>query len=368
MRRSICLAIYLSIGGAILALMLQGQSVVVTLISENFDDISDWKDLSLAVSWGDNTKPTSAFSLSEGTISLKQEAFKHTSYSTKDSLKTFTALDRQFPTPFDRTDRILTIDFQARWNTVESTGSGEDGRAIVALNYAYPSGGIPLDFNDKYNDFDRDWWALPAYHLRIRAGGVDNTQGTTLLQYGGGLTAAGEYERYDNSSTSSNPDWWLPGFISGVNGTSPGMGDDYPASNWVATSKGVATTSFSRYRYVIEPDSQKFWFDANNDGIFQTQELMAAMPLPLTNINSAPLYQYFPKIEGIRLYWRGSGGASRGQVFLDNLTVTTSAIAPRSRLAVIIAGIPTATSTREETKPVRNDELMRIEPETSDRP
>jgi hypothetical protein len=336
MRRSIGFAV----GGLLLAFVFQSQSLAITLVSENFNEIGDWKDLSQAVTWGNNTVPTSAFLVSNGTLSLNTEAFNNTGYNTSNSLKTFTALDRQFTTPVDRTNQILTINFRARWNAVESKGAGENGRLIIALNYAYPSGGIDLDLNDKYDNFDTNWWARPAYHLRIRAGDTNNTQGTTLLQYGGGSTPAGEYERYDDSSTSKNPDWWLPGFISGANSTTPGVGADYPANNWVSTARGVATTSWMRYRYTIEPNAQKFWFDANNDRSFQSEELMATMVLPSSNSDNAPLYQYFPKIEGIRIYWRGSGGESKGQVFLDNLTVTTDSIVSRNKLAASSASIP----------------------------
>ncbi len=328
------------LGGIALAFMAHSQSFATTLISENFNDISDWKDLSQAITWGNNTSPNSAFFPSEGNISLTTEAFDYTSFTTANSLKTFTALDRQFTTPFDRANQILTINFRARWNAVETTGTGESGRLIVALNYAYPSSGINLDLNDKYNNFNMTWWARPAYHLRIRAGGINNTQGTALLQYGGGLKPAGEYETYNDSSTTKNSDWWLPGFISGAGGVSPGVGSSYPTNSWVTTDKGVATTSSMRYRYVLKPDAQEFWFDANNDLIFQTEELLAVMPLPLTNLDNAPLYQYFSTIEGIRLYWRGSGGATKGQVFLDNLTVTTSSIPVRLKLAASNISVP----------------------------
>lgn len=329
-----------AVGGLLLAFALQSQSLAITLVSENFNEIADWKDLSQAVTWGDNTAPTSAFFVSGGIVSLNAEAFNSTGYNTPNSLKTFTALDRQFITPVDRTNQILTINFRAKWSAVESKGAGENGRLIFALNYGYPSGGIDLDLNDKYDNFDANWWARPAYHLRVRAGDPNNTQGTALLQYGGGSSAAGEYESYDDASTAKNPDWWLPGFISGANSTIPGVGANYPANNWVATARGVATTSWMRYRYTLEPDAQKFWFDANNDRSFQPEELMATMPLPLNNIDDAPSYQYFPKIEGIRIYWRGSGGASKGQVFLDNLTITTDTIVSRKKLAASSASIP----------------------------
>jgi hypothetical protein len=94
------------------------------------------------------------------------------------------------------------------------------------------------------------------------------------------------------------------------------VGGDYPENSWVKTNKGFATTSFRNYRYPIKPDVQEFWFDANDDGTFQPEELAASMPLPMTNEEGAPLYQYFPLLEGIRLYWRGGA-----QVFLDSLTV-----------------------------------------------
>ena len=309
-----------------LVILLSGAAVnpclAVTLIAEDFNDISDWTDLSTAITWGNNTGATSAFTTNNGSVQLTSEAFNYTGYTSANSLKTFTALDRQFLEPIAHASNILTIDFTARWNSVDIGGSGENGRFIVSLNYDYPVGGLDTALNDKCDDFDQAWWARPAYHARIRSGSTSNSQGTTLLQYGGGLTSAGEYETFDNASTPQSPDWWLPGFISGAGGVSPGTAPGYPDNSWVETSTGVATTSFSNYRYVIKPDAQEFWFDANNNGIFEDDELKVTMPLPMTNEDGAPLYQYFPTLEGIRLYWRGAGGENRGQVFLDNLTVT----------------------------------------------
>jgi hypothetical protein len=295
----------------------------VTLLNENFKTIGAWTDLSKAVTWGNNPVPVSAFTTLGGSVSLTSQALNYTGYTAPNSLKTFTALDYRFSQPLQHDSNILTIDFRARWNSVDRIGSGESGRLMLILNHSYPTGGLNVGIDNRYDDFDAAWWASPAYHLRIRAGSTSNPQGTTLLQYGGGLTAAGEYERYDDPSTPKNPDWWLPGFISGAGGISPGVGPSYPRNSWVQTATGTATTSLRSYRYVLKPDAQEFWFDSNNDRIFQNNELAAKMPLPITHAQ-APLYQYFPSIEGIRIYWRGAGGAGKGQVFLDHLTVRAS--------------------------------------------
>ena len=315
--------------GILLAFAANTPSLAVTLINEDFSDTSDWTDLSTAITWGNNTGATSAFTINEGAVQLTNDAFNYAGYTAPNSLKTFTALDQKFLEPIDHASSILTVDFRTRWNSVADSGAGENGRFIISLNYDYPAGGLNTTLDDKFDDFDQAWWARPAYHLRMRAGSSSNTQGTTLLQYGGGLTSAGEYESYDNSLTPQTPDWWLPGFISGAGGVSPGTAPDYPNNSWVSTSAGVATTSFSNYRYVIKPDAQEFWYDANNNGIFEGDELEAMMSLPITN-EEAPLYQYFPTLEGIRLYWRGAGGESRGQVFLDNLIVNVESLTPSS--------------------------------------
>lgn len=308
--------------GLLLTLAFNSPTLAITLINEDFSDITDWTDLSTAITWGNNTAATSAFTTDGNSVYLTSDAFNYSGYTAPNSLKTFTALDQQFSSPIEHANNIVTIDFTARWNSVMNGGSGENGRFIVSLNYDYPADGLNTTLNDKYNDFDQAWWGRPAYHARIRSGGTSNTQGTTLLQYGGGFTSAGEYESYDNRSTPQSPDWWLPGFISGAGGVSPGTAPGYPNNSWVSTSTGLATTAFTNYRYVIKPDAQEFWFDANNNDIFESDELQATMPLPITNESEAPLYQYFPTFEGIRLYWRGAGGENRGQVFLNNLSVT----------------------------------------------
>ncbi|MGB7441011.1 MAG: hypothetical protein WA919_08090 [Coleofasciculaceae cyanobacterium] len=311
--------------GLLLGFTAKSPSLAAVLIQEDFSDLTDWTDLSTAVTWGNNLEATSAFTTDLGAVYLTSEAFNYTGFGSADSLRTFTALDRQFSEPIDHASNIVTIDFQAKWNSVANAGSAEAGRFIISLNHAYPEGGLDTTLNERYNDFDQEWWARPTYHLRLRSGSTNNSQGTSLLQYGGGLTSQGEYEIFDNPNTPT-PDWWLPGFISGAGAVPPGTDLGYPNNSWVETATGLATTTFSNYRYVLRPNVQEIWFDSNNDGAFQTDELQAQMPLPMTNQGNAPLYQYFPTFEGIRLYWRGAGGENRGQVFLDNLTVTVESV------------------------------------------
>jgi hypothetical protein len=113
----------------------------------------------------------------------------------------------------------------------------------------------------------------------------------------------------------------LPGFVSGAGQLAPGAGDDFPANSWVRTREGMARDSFTSFRYRVLPDRQELWRDDNDDGILSPQELKATMPLPAES--SAPLYQYFEHMEGLRVFWNGvdDGSGDSGQMELDWLRV-----------------------------------------------
>ncbi len=296
-------------------LMVIGLSATIasagTLIDEDFSDISDWNDLSTAVTWGGNAGPVSAFTSTGGAVTLTSTAKSHAGYASADDLKTFTALDMQFGSAIDRTNpatNTITIDFRAKWSA--GVISGEGSRFNITLNHDYPSGGLDMDLDDKYNDFTNDWWARPAYNARVR---LQNDE--TLMMYGGGPDSEGEYEKYGS-------DWWLAGFSSGPGGHSPQPG----TNGVVGAGTGLYSQSeYKDYRYVITPEGQEFWFDAAGDG-FDAGDLRGTMLFSNWDsdgdgIDDNGFRLDFETIEGIRLYWRG---AAESQAMLDSLTVNVT--------------------------------------------
>lgn len=273
-----------------------------------------WKDLSIVPRWGSPLDYSTAFERIDGVVRLQRSGARstlgYTHYNNPDGLKTFQALDFQFPAPLPHAQSEVTIDYRMRWPSPDDT-NGEGGRVLLILNHAYPEGGLDLaregESGSRVRDFSGDWWARPAYHVRMRNSA--SRSGSTLLQYGGGGSAEGEYE-----ATS----WWLPGFISGAGNLAPGAGDDFPANSWVRTRDGLARSEFTTYRYRVLPDRQELWMDGNDDGFLTADELKAVMPLPLES--EAPLYQYFDTFEGFRIFWNGvdgSGAGDSGQAEID---------------------------------------------------
>jgi hypothetical protein len=324
----------------VLAAVAEPRAAVVVL-DEDFADLGAWDDLSTAVSWGGHTSATSAFDVGGGVVRLQRSGpastVGYTGYSGADDLKTFTALDHRFEAPIDHASNVVEIDFRARWDRLDS--SGEKGRFMVVLTHDYPPGGLDLDLDDRFDDFDLEWWARPAYHVRLRSSGAASGQGTTLLQYGGGLTDLGEFEVYAGSV-------WLPGFVSGAGGVAPGTAPDFPSNSWVSTPTGLAATTWHDFRWVVAPDRQEIWWDEQGDG-FEPEDLRATMPLPAHS--GAPLYRWFETFEGVRLYWRGAGtpdaAGDPGQVALDWLRVEVTPLggsppAPTPRLPTL--GTPAA--------------------------
>ena len=307
--------LFKSIGGLLILLL---SAVIVSapaqtvLLNEQFNNLSNWDDLSLSVTWGGNTMPVSAFLNSGGTVTLTADAKSNSGYTSTSSLKTFTCLDFLFPYSIDHNAYGLTIDFRARWS--ETIGSGEGSRFMIVVNHDYPTGGLDLDLNDRYDDFDAEWWARPAYQVRLRGPGS-----STIMQYGGGLDPLGEYEIYQVSGV---PQWWLPGFVSSPGGLSPNPG----VPGCVVTGSSLFTTSWKNFRYVITPTQQEIWVDDNGNGLFETSNNERKAVQSLTSDPANPDYFYFfENLDGARLYWRG---ANASQVELDWLTITTDQSGP----------------------------------------
>lgn len=296
-----------------------GQSTVI--LNEPFDtDLSQWNDLSTAITWGSQPAGTSAFRLAtisggNKEVGLTSTAIANISYTATTGLKTFTALDHRFATAINHETNIVQIDFRAKWDGLSS--SGEGGRFMTILTHDYPAGGLDMDIDDRYDDFDAQWWARPAYHLRVRSG--NTTNGKSFLQYGGGLDIEGEFETYNNPSTPQTPDWWLPGFISAAGGGSPGSAGTY---GWVTTTTGIASTTYANYRYIVTPDVQQVWVDADGDGTGYVK--MGEMDISSRVDNPTTWYHYQPTFEGLRLYWRGANATE--QAHIDYLTVTQTVL------------------------------------------
>ena len=210
-----------------------GESVI---LEDNFADLSNWADLSQEITWGGHPLGTSGFTT--GQIDGQQAVFLNDSgpfdtssfigFSSNDDLKTFTALDYAFTDAIDRRNEILTIEFDARWDSLSN--SGEGGRLLAILMDDYPETGVS---GGDLSNFAGNPFGTPALHLRIRPSNIARS----FLQYGGG--GEGEFEIFGNPSQ-----WWLPGFITNTPGTgnsSPGQGNEYPNGSWQSTQQSLGS-------------------------------------------------------------------------------------------------------------------------------
>lgn len=307
------------------------------LLTDSFDNLSNWTDLSLAIDWGDGTTPASAFTTDNGWAQFNEALDTSWVGYGNGKLNMFQALDLQFAAPIDHTRSIITIEFRIRWELAQSGGKdGESNRFIVSLNHDYPAGGIDVTQQQRARDGSFPWYARPAYQIRIR-GGVESSQAEPILMYGGGLDLEGEYE-YNTSLQ-----YWFPGFVASVGwghldglpdtpriispgleygtgspNTSPGM---YPWSTYDIIDGGIASSNWQRFLYIIYPDRQEVWrnpLDTDEPGDYV---LEMAMALPAENLEpGAPLYRYFEQLEGVRLFWRQAGADDNA--YLDWLTIS----------------------------------------------
>jgi hypothetical protein len=272
-------------------------------ISDDFSGgFGQWDDLSTAVSWGGNGSPTSALTLSEGGVTMDPAAQPYSSFYAND-LKMFQNLDFQFPFPVDRTHgQTLSVDFTAKWDS--RSLSNEGSRLVVYWNHDYPDGGLDLDFNDKYDDTDQEWWARPAYNMRIRT-----ETDESMLMYGGGPDVEGEFEY------NSGLGWWFPGFAS-----APGGGSPQPSVTGVvgAGANRYSQTEFRKYRYEITPTEQRLWYDVDGNGTLETDEIVGTQDIT-GDLDSQGVRKNFHELEGLRIFWRGSN--NRAQAIVDDVVI-----------------------------------------------
>ena len=276
------------------------------ILEDDFSNLDNWTDLTTLISWGNYPVGTSGFStgISNGQQAVflnpadddEIDTTPYTGYTQPEDLKTFTALDFAFLEPIIHQEEILTIEFDARWDSI--TDSGEAGRFMVVLMDDYPDDGVQ---GEDLNNFNGEPFGTPALHLRIRP----STFATSFLQYGGG--DGGEFEQFDNN-------WWLPGFISNAEGKgsgSPGQGNEYPFGSWKETNESLGSEDWQTYTYKILPDRQEIYVDG---------QLVGYMDLPLT-LPTAPQYEYYDEFEALRLYWRGIE-----PTYISNFSMTTQPI------------------------------------------
>lgn len=181
----------------------------VVLLEDAFSNLNNWKDMTLAVDWGNQSSPDSAFAIVDGSVQISSAAQGWTSYTTSTGLRTFTSLDFQFPEKIQHSSSVLEIEFRARWQRY-GTGKAENNRFLVTVQHDYPEEGIVLNNPLLITDPTGHPWARPAYQIRMRGAGDNvldaNNGGSTILQYGGGAVAEGEYEYLASYG------WWVPGF------------------------------------------------------------------------------------------------------------------------------------------------------------
>lgn len=290
------------------------------ILYDTFANLNQWKDLSTAVTWTSTPEAHTVFQISPDGDSPHvlnlNDASRTVGMWGENGIRAFSAIDHQFAEPILHRDSIVTIEFRARW---EALNSAEGNRMVIMLIHDYPEGGLDLTPDEKFNDFTQNWWARPAYQVRLRPGSPNVPGSFPILLYGGGNAAEGEFER--------NDDFWMPGFSSAPGGTAPGVGSPWPNNGWTLGGFSPAATSYRRFRYVVKPNQQELWVNLADDGV--EWMLVAEMPLPFEEDAppGAPLYRYFEHFEGIRIYFRspGSGNSARN-VYVDEIRVTVESL------------------------------------------
>lgn len=288
-----------------------GQQVV---LQDDYTDRSKFIDLSELLFWNNEQDTITAFefkhikdgnNLEYRALSLKPEALGQGGYNAGSSYAS-TCIDYRLPL-YNRRFDTLIIEFD--YLSASLSGSGEGGRLGIATMYQYPPGGPK--FNDVYNQKKSHPFGRPAYNLRI-LNKADNGNGAYLF-YGGGDDELGEFEQTGDGI-------WLPGFISGPGGFSPGQKKNYPEAPVLETTNTMVSSQYwHHYTWKITPRHLLVYTRESNEPDSKN-ELQMDMLLPeggetevvqqlndfyQTNVNQLPAnYHYFAKIEALRFYFR----------------------------------------------------------------
>ena len=342
------LKIYLSSLICLLSLNVSAQ--FYSVFHKDFNNKDSLFDLSELLLWGDNTITVSAFETgmkadaeghTKASVHLSQEAVGMGGYNTG-STYTSTAFDIMFDTLSHRNDTIAI-----EWDYLSEAlnGNGESGRFGIALLHNYP---VELpQFNDIYNSKDAAPFGRPAYNLRL-LNGVESTKQAYLF-YGGGKDLEGEFEKLGDGT-------WLPGFISGPGGISPGSVADYPQGPVkIANTRTVSATKWHHYTWLIYPEKMEvYWRESTADS--SLNEIIMSMYIPFagkddeqiiqqlnefhnTSINEKPhLYNWFDSIQGIRFYFRSLQNGYLANVHVSSTRHIPKVTAPEAPIISPLAG------------------------------
>lgn len=314
-----------------------------TLLSDSLNYSSPtqyrFQDLSLLTTWGDQLQTATALEIlpkedrngiSFPAIGPTSEAVRFNGFTTANSLKTTTAIDYRFP-KIDRSRDTVVLEFDALWDTL--SGNGETGRIVLALMHDMPTRDLlPEDMADFTSPAP---FGRPAYNFRILNKHPSTGRGGLYFFYGGGNDAEGEVETY---SSGGQPQWWLPGFIAQPGGTAPGTGGQYPNGPTFTNFDTLASAvNWRHFRFTLFPETatlemRNYWQDDSRYRSMmrvslprldsgQNMALAKINAFHRTNLTRLPLlYNYFPTIEGLRVYFRTAQKA-----FVTNITLRTSA-------------------------------------------
>lgn len=297
------------------------------VLQDGFSDKNKFLDLSKLLFWHSDQDTLSAFELvtvgdandlQYQALSLKDEAIGEGGYNSGSAYAS-TCIDYQLPL-YNRHFDTLTIEFDYLSN--ELSGSGESGRLGIVTMYEYPREGP--QFNDVHNQEKSHPFGRPAYNLRILNKTTDGNG--AYLFYGGGQDELGEFEKTGDQI-------WLPGFISGPGGFSPGQKENYPIAPVLeTTSTMVSDQLWQHYTWMITP-SHLLVYTRQSAQTEDKNVLRMDMLLPegnttelitqlndfyQTNIDQLPeFYHFFDRIEALRFYFRSIDNG-----YLANLKVS----------------------------------------------
>ncbi len=318
-------------------LTLQKLNAQSILVNDNLSDRTKFIDNTKLTLFGSNSTPTTGFNLASkmdgsglayNALTLTADAQANSGYVATNSLKTLTSIDYQFNELVDREASELTIEFDGIWDAQAS--SGENGRLVVSLMDAYPSGGA--NFGDVDNVGLSSPFGKPIYNIRIRNNTTASANGPLML-YGAGTVPQPDWEIY--SATPNT--WWLPGFSVQAGGGSPGSLPNYPVSGTFKVSTAItSTTKWKHYTWKIMPEKMEL-YQRNSDQTAASNTLVMFMQIPkninntyvLNSINTAhgtsatampPNYNWFQFTNAVRFYWRGGENSH-----LANIKVTKTA-------------------------------------------